>query len=216
MINENYIDRIRKDYQTERLKKDNSADNPFVQFKNWFHEALKAEFIEANAMNIATVSKAGEISSRMVLLKSFDEVGFVFFTNYDSNKSKDLQETKKAALNFWWDKLHRQVRISGIVEKVSRDESENYFDSRPRGSQFGAMASKQSQVLDTYEVLEKQYEDLEKKYGDKKLTCPDYWGGFRVIPNLFEFWQGQPNRLHDRLRYTKTSTDDWMIERLSP
>ena len=198
------------------LIKQNANRNPFAQFKLWFDEALNEEFVEPNAMSIATLNKDGKLSSRMVLLKFFDEQGFVFFTNYDSDKAKDLYETKIAALNIWWDKLFRQVRINGAIEKVSRQESEEYFNTRPRGSQLGALASQQSQVIDSYEVLETQYKELEKKYEKTEIECPENWGGFRVIPNLIEFWQGRPNRLHDRLRYSKTANNDWKIERLSP
>lgn len=198
------------------LSKKNAKEDPFAQFEIWFDEALDSDFIEPSAMNIATVNKHGEISSRMVLLKSFNKNGFVFFTNYKSNKAIDLLETKKAALNFWWDKLHRQVRINGGVEKISRNESVEYFNTRARGSQIGALASNQSQVIESFDVLEQQFQALEKNFTNKDISCPDSWGGYRVVPTLFEFWQGRPNRLHDRLRYTKISASNWKIERLSP
>ena len=198
------------------LEKQKANKNPFEQFKLWFDEVLATEFIEPNAMNIATVTEDGELSSRMVLLKEFDERGFVFFTNYNSLKAQDLQNTKTAALNFWWDKLYRQVRISGQVEKISRQESVEYFRTRPVGSQLGALASQQSEIIESYSILEQQYQDLEKQYKNSEIPCPEHWGGYRVVPTLFEFWQGRPNRLHDRLRYTRVSTNLWKIERLSP
>jgi pyridoxamine 5'-phosphate oxidase len=207
---------LRQNYETHALEEDQAHKNPFQQFQTWLNEALVAEFVEPNAMNIATVDNEGEISSRMVLLKGFDEQGFVFFTNYESNKAKDLAETHKAALNIWWDKLHRQVRINGNVEKVSRDETIEYFHSRPRGSQIGAIASNQSRVIKNHVVLEEAYQEIEKKYGNQEIPCPDQWGGYRVIPKQFEFWQGRPNRLHDRLRYAKTNSGSWVMNRLSP
>ena len=207
---------LRQNYETHALEEDQAHKDPFQQFQSWLNEALVAEFVEPNAMNIATVDNEGEISSRMVLLKGFDEQGFVFFTNYESNKAKDLAETHKAALNIWWDKLHRQVRINGNVEKVSRDESIEYFHSRPRGSQIGAIASNQSRVIKNHVVLEEAYQEIEKKYGNQEIPCPDQWGGYRVIPKQFEFWQGRPNRLHDRLRYAKTNSGSWVMNRLSP
>lgn len=210
------IQNIRQNYDAKLLKEGNADKNPFQQFQLWFDEARAADFIEVNAMNIATVSKNGDVSSRMVLLKSFDQAGFVFFTNYVSHKANDIEATKQVALNFWWDKLHRQVRIKGNVEKISREESIEYFNTRPRGSQIGAAASAQSQVIADYAALENEYQRLEELYQDKEIPCPECWGGYRVVPILFEFWQGRANRLHDRLRYTKQSESDWRIERLSP
>jgi len=209
------IENLRQNYASSTLEEDKAHKDPFKQFRVWFDEALAADFIEPNAMNIATVNEKGDISSRMVLLKGFDAEGFVFFTNYESNKANDLTTTQQAALTFWWDKLHRQVRIQGSVEKVTREESVEYFHSRPRGSQIGAMASRQSSVIENYAALESEYYKIEAKYENQEIPCPDYWGGYRVIPTQFEFWQGRPNRLHDRLRYSKTNTV-WKIERLSP
>ncbi len=210
------IHALRKSYQTIMLEKKNADKNPFMQFQIWFEEARAAQFIEPNAMNIASVSDDGEVSSRMVLLKAFDELGFVFFTNYNSSKAQELRTNKMAALSFWWDKLYRQVRIQGAIEKVSHEESEEYFHSRPRGSQIGAIASKQSSIIESYNVLEKEYQKLEKKFQDQDIPYPEYWGGYRVIPVKFEFWQGRPNRLHDRLQYVKTNSGEWRVDRLSP
>ncbi len=210
------INKLRNNYQTVILNKQIAKKNPFAQFQLWFDEVLASELSEPNAMNLATVSKEGEVSSRMVLLKTFDETGFVFFTNYNSSKAQDIQSTKNAAINFWWDMLYRQVRIDGRVEKIPREDSVEYFHSRPVGSQIGAIASQQSRVIKNYTALEKEYQRLEQYYKNQEIPCPEHWGGYRVIPKLFEFWQGRPNRLHDRLRYTQTSTEAWSIERLSP
>lgn len=207
---------LRKNYETHALEESNAAKDPFKQFDIWMNEAMTADFAEPNAMNIATTNKAGNVSSRMVLLKGFDAQGFVFFTNYASNKADDLAATHQAALNFWWDKLHRQVRINGSVEKVSREETLEYFHSRPRGSQIGAVASAQSQVIESHAVLAGEYSRIESLYEGKEIPCPDHWGGYRVVPDKFEFWQGRPNRLHDRLYYVKAKSGDWEISRLSP
>ena len=206
---------MRQHYMSRSLQKKDVDKNPFKQFRLWFEEVTPEEFVEPNAMNIATVNEKGEISSRVVLLKSFDEQGFVFFTNYESKKANDLASTKRAALTFWWDRLHRQIRIRGLVEKISREETVKYFRTRPRGSQIGAIASKQSRVIESHKYLENEYIRLEQQFQNQEIPCPDGWGGYRVVPMEFEFWQGRPNRLHDRLRYTKKTTD-WVIERLSP
>lgn len=198
------------------LTKQNAEKNPFAQFRIWFDQALTAEFVEPNAMCLSTVSKEGDVSSRMVLLKSFDEAGFIFFTNYNSHKAQELHDTNKAALNFWWDKLYRQVRIVGQAKKISRKDSVAYFQTRPRGSQIGAAASEQSEVIENFSLLEEKFRHLEQQYQNREIPCPQHWGGYRVIPDHFEFWQGRPDRLHDRLHYTRTSADEWKIERLSP
>ena len=215
MTQDKSIQNLRQQYASSILEEADADQDPFKQFQIWFDEACAAEFIEPNAMNIATVNESGDISSRMVLMKDFDEHGFVFFTNYESNKANDLSSTQQAALTFWWDKLHRQVRVRGLVEKVTREETVEYFHSRPRGSQIGAIASKQSSVIKDSDYLAAEYKKIEEKYEGAEIPCPEHWGGYRVIPEQFEFWQGRPNRLHDRLRYSKTSTD-WKIERLSP
>ena len=210
------ITNLHKKYQPELLKKQNIPENPITLFRQWFDEALTAEFVEPTAMNLATVNHKSEVSSRMVLLKSYDDKGFVFYTNYNSQKAKDLNDIKQAALTIWWDKLHRQVRISGKVEKLTREESVEYFQSRPIGSQLGAIASQQSRVIENYAVLENEYKRLEQKFINQKIPCPEHWGGYRVIPELIEFWQGRPNRLHDRILYTSIPNDSWKIERLAP
>ena len=191
--------------------------NPIEQFSLWLDAAVNTDMPEPTAMNLATASKEGEISSRMVLLKGIDPRGFVFFTNYESRKAADINANARVALCFWWGKLERQVRVEGHIELVAADESDQYFNSRPRGSRIGAIASRQSTVLDSYEALQTRVKELEEKYTDTEdIPRPHYWGGYRVIPHKIEFWQGRPNRLHDRLVYTKVEGDEWKIERLSP
>ncbi len=192
-------------------------DNPIEQFKVWLADALETDTPEPTAMNLATCAKNGELSSRMVLLKDVDERGFVFYTNYESRKAQDIACDSKAALCFWWGILERQVRVEGSIERVSKEESDDYFSLRPRGSQIGAIASKQSSVINAYQDLRDQVTAVEKTYqGIDSIPRPDYWGGYRVIPSEIEFWQGRPNRLHDRLRYKKDTNGDWKVERLSP
>ncbi len=191
--------------------------NPFEQFKDWLDAATATDMPEPTAMNLATCDKEGVISSRMVLLKGFDQRGFVFYTNYESRKAADIKVSAQVALCFWWGTLERQVRIEGRVELVATDESDEYFNSRPRGSQIGAIASRQSEVLRSYQELENRVQNLEEKYsGVTQIPRPEFWGGYRVIPQQIEFWQGRPNRLHDRWLYTKVKDGEWKVERLSP
>ncbi len=218
MNNNNNISKQRKDYHNGKLIMSELNADPILQFQTWLDEALACkEILEPTAMNLATYSHDLGLSSRMVLLKGVDQRGFVFFTNYDSRKAHDLTDNANAALCFWWGKFERQVRIEGEVVKVSENESDDYFQSRPRGSQIGAIASKQSRVMDSYQALRDQVQDTEEKYKDLVvIPRPGFWGGYRVIPNAIEFWQGRPSRLHDRLKYNKGSDGDWVIERLSP
>ena len=191
--------------------------NPFDQFSTWLDAALATDMPEPTAMNLATCDKSGVVSSRMVLLKGIDQRGFVFYTNYQSRKAADIEVNAQVALCFWWGKLERQVRIEGRIELVDGEESDEYFSSRPRGSRIGAIASRQSEVLSTYQELENRVAELEKKYDQTdSIPRPDYWGGYRVIPHQIEFWQGRPNRLHDRILYTKAGDSEWKITRLSP
>ena len=207
---------LRQDYTLQGLSETDVNSNPFTQFKEWFDQALNAEILEPNAMMVATTTTQGKPSARMVLLKDFDERGFVFYTNYNSQKAQELAENPQAALVFWWAELQRQVRICGWVVKVSDEESDKYFYSRPFSSRLGAWASNQSEVIENREVLEQQLEELQQKYYNKDVPRPPHWGGIRVIPAEIEFWQGRSSRLHDRLVYRKTEGGSWKIERLSP
>lgn len=207
---------LRKNYTKSGLIESDADPNPFKQFQQWFDQALAAQLPEPNAMTLATVAPDGKPSARIVLLKNFDPHGFVFYTNYSSHKGQQLQANPWAALVFWWAELERQVRIEGRVEKVSETESDAYFHSRPLGSQLGAWVSQQSQVINTREVLEVRLQELEEKYINQVVPRPTHWGGFRVIPTAIEFWQGRPNRLHDRLLYRRLDEGRWLIERLSP
>ncbi len=193
-------------------------NDPIRQFKRWLDDALATEgIIEPTAMNLATYSHEKGLSSRMVLLKGCDERGFVFFTNYDSRKAFDLAQNNQAALCFWWGALERQVRIEGEVVKVSDEESDRYFQSRPRGSQIGAIASRQSHEMPSYQSLRDAVMGVEEKYKDLVvIPRPGFWGGYRVVPSAIEFWQGRPSRLHDRLKYSREASGDWTIKRLSP
>jgi len=214
-MNANVAD-LRKDYQLQGLSETDADLNPFKQFQIWFDQALAAQLPEPNAMTVATVTKSGNPRARVVLLKNFDERGFVFYTNYHSHKGQELADNPQAAIAFWWAELERQVRIEGRVLKVSDRESDEYFHSRPFNSRLGAWASEQSQVIESREVLEQRLQDLKTKYENQDIPRPPHWGGFRVIPTAIEFWQGRPSRLHDRLLYSLLDDSSWQIERLSP
>ena len=205
---------LRLNYERDQLLETNIGSNPFIQFKFWFDLVLKANITEPNAMTIATATKNGVPSARMVLLKAFDETGFTFFTNYESRKGKELLENPFASLLFWWREFERQVRIEGKIEKINSKDSEEYFNLRPLKSRYGALSSNQSEFIESREVLEKRFLDLEKQFGDKPPT-PENWGGYKLIPKKFEFWQGRRDRLHDRIIYEKVK-DDWKIYRLQP
>lgn len=207
---------IRKDYTRQGLSEADADPNPFKQFHIWFNQALQAQLPEPNAMTVATVTADGKPRARMVLLKNFDPRGFVFYTNYKSQKGQELADNPQAALVFWWAELERQVRIEGRVEKVSEQESDEYFHSRPKSSRLGAWVSNQSQIIESREVLETQLQELTAKYEHQDVPRPPHWGGFRVVPSVIEFWQGRPSRLHDRLQYVRVNQTDWVIERLSP
>lgn len=206
----------RKTYEKDSLSKESMDSNPIKQFQDWFHEVEeKGGVEEANAMTVSTVDENGFPKNRVVLLKKFDDNGFYFYTNYNSDKGKALAQNNKICLSFFWPNLERQVVISGIAEKTSEADSTEYFHSRPKGSQIGAMVSPQSEVIKSREFLEENLSQLQEKYKNSEVPKPEYWGGYRIKPVSVEFWQGRPNRLHDRIRYTKTESD-WKIERLAP
>ena len=207
---------IRKNYSQERLSEKDAEANPMQQFSKWWDEAMASEIDEVNAMTLATASSDGVPSARIVLLKGYDTTGFTFFTNYSSFKGQQLAENPKACLVFFWKELERQVRITGLIEKISSAASDEYFSSRPAGSQIGALASPQSQVIESREWLDNHYKDLENKLEGKQLQRPSHWGGYIVKPVIIEFWQGRPSRLHDRLQYILMQDGEWKIERLAP
>ncbi len=211
MVNRDLAD-MRKDYALRKLMRSDLNANPIEQFKSWFDEARQSEVYEPNAMALATVGEDHKPSCRIVLLKGIDQ-GFIFYTNYQSRKGQQLANFAFAAATFWWDKLERQVRIEGQIEKIDPQTSDQYFLSRPQGSQIGACASPQSQVIESYQKLV----DLKEKIDAENLTRPNFWGGYRLIPNRVEFWQGRQNRLHDRFAYEHSSeTGVWSINRLAP
>jgi len=203
--------------QSSSLTKASADPNPFRQFEKWSEEIRRAGVSEQDTISttLATATRYGRPSARIVLLKSFDEHGFVFYTNYDSRKGNELEENARACLLFYWPAVWRQVRIEGAVERVSDEESDQYFHSRPLGSKIGAWASEQSATIENRDVLEKRFEEFSWKFGDN-VPRPPHWGGYRVKPEVIEFWQGQDNRLHDRLRYTSQQDGRWLIERLAP
>ena len=207
---------IRRDYQMQSLLEKDVDANPFNQFNAWWDDALKSELDEVNAMTLATASSAGLPSARIVLLKSVSEEGFVFFTNYNSNKGKELEENPNACLVFFWKELERQIRITGKVKKVSAAESDEYFLSRPEGSRIGAWASPQSQVIASREIIEEHITKYTMEFANTNILRPPNWGGYIVMPQAFEFWQGRPNRLHDRIQYSLQKEGNWKIERLAP
>jgi pyridoxamine 5'-phosphate oxidase len=198
------------------LRRSDMAPDPIAQFRQWYDSAVAADLPLPNAMTLATVAADGTPAARMVLLKDFDERGFVFYTNYESQKGQELEANPRASLVFYWVTLDRQIRINGAVSKVSREESEEYFRTRPLDSRLSAWASKQSRVIPSREVLETVMRELEEKYKDVDVPIPPYWGGYRLAPDMLEFWQNRPGRLHDRFRYRLQPGGGWLIERLSP
>jgi pyridoxamine 5'-phosphate oxidase len=208
------IQKLRQDYTLRSLELSNLDSNPLAQFQRWFQEAQEAQVIEPNAMTLATASLQAVPSCRTVLLKGLDK-GFLFFTNYESRKGRELDQNPQACLTFFWRELERQVLIEGSVVKISKQESEAYFSSRPRGNQLGAWASAQDQVISSRSFLEETYQRFEKLYEGQVIPLPPYWGGYCLIPKRFEFWQGRHNRLHDRFSYELVN-HLWLIERLAP
>ena len=207
---------IRKDYDSEGIVEKDFADNPVDQFEKWFNDALENNVTEPNAMHLSTATPDGKPSGRFVLLKGFDERGFVFFTGYDSRKGRELKSNAHAALTFFWHELFRQVRIEGTVQPVSAEESDIYFQSRPRESQVSAASSPQGLILKSRDELEKKVKEIEEKFNVKPIPRPANWGGFRLFPVRIEFWQGKANRLHDRIVYQLRDDSIWTMHRLSP
>ncbi|MEZ0538659.1 pyridoxamine 5'-phosphate oxidase [Fibrella arboris] len=206
---------LRKDYTLNGLDQTDVSADPFAQFQQWFDAALAAGINEPNAMHLATVSPEGRPEGRIVLVKGIDDTGFSFYTNYSSRKAASLAVHPFASLTFFWPELERQVRIEGRVEKVTESESDAYFNSRPRGSQIGAWVSHQSEVITGRDVLATKQQRLDDQFNNQPIPRPPFWGGYRVIPDQIEFWQGRPSRLHDRIRY-RLEAGTWLIERVSP
>jgi pyridoxamine 5'-phosphate oxidase len=215
-IEKEILENLRQEYRSAKLSEKDVTANPVSQFGKWFKEALAANLCEPNAMTLATAGTDRKPSARIVLLKGFDEKGFVFFSNYLSAKGKEIARNPAVALLFYWPELERQVRIEGTIEKLSKEESERYFQSRPKGSQIGALVSQQSQLLENRAELETKWNEMEILYADKKVPKPAYWGGYVVKPMEVEFWQGRESRLHDRIVYKKADKQTWKIARLAP
>jgi pyridoxamine 5'-phosphate oxidase len=207
---------IRKDYMLQRFLEADAKAGAIEQFTAWWQDAVNSEIDEINALTLCTSTTDGKPSGRIVLLKGYDEDGFVFFTNYNSNKGNTLAANPQACMVFFWKELERQIRIDGAIEKISAEENDAYYFSRPAGSQVGAWASPQSSVIENREVIEKNVEKYEKEFAEKPISRPPHWGGYRLKPTCIEFWQGRPSRLHDRLKYTLQDSGQWKIERLAP
>ena len=206
---------LRKEYAKNALELAEVNPNPILQFQRWFEEAQSAQVPEPNAMNLATVSPEGRPTSRIVLLKGVEK-GFIFYSNHESHKGKAIAQNRYVALTFFWSELERQIRIEGQAEKISEKQSTAYFHSRPRGSQIGAWTSPQSEIIKDRSVLTQRQETYTREFEGKEVPKPDHWGGYQVLPDRIEFWQGRPSRLHDRILYTLQKDDSWKIERLAP
>lgn len=215
-MNQQELQNLRQDYSAASLSETTININPIKQFDTWFNEAIEAKLPEPNAMTLATATHDGRPSARVVLLKGFDVNGFVFYTNYLSRKGKEITKNPLGAINFFWGELERQVRIEGTIEKLSKEESEKYFHSRPKLSQFGAVVSPQSQEIPNREILESKMSQLETEYADKDIPKPSFWGGYILKPRMIEFWQGRSSRLHDRILYKKIDNKNWKKVRLAP
>jgi pyridoxamine-phosphate oxidase len=210
-----FLKKLRHDFAQQTLSKSDVDENPFNQFNQWLEEAIEADVNEPIATTLSTVSKYGQPSSRIVYIRDINENGFVFFTNYLSKKGIDISINPKGCMNLFWPELERQIRIEGVIEKVTHDVSDAYFADRPKASQIGAHASHQSQPLASREALENRIEDLNNQYEEKEVPRPSNWGGYILVPHLFEFWQGRPSRLHDRVTFNKDN-EDWQVVRLNP
>lgn len=214
-VNKEILENLRQDYRSAQLNDNDINKSPFKQFEKWFAEAMTAEIFEPNAMTLATADKSGKPNARIVLLKGFDENGFSFYTNYLSQKGKEIKKNPQACLVFFWGELERQVRIEGKIEKLSKEASEKYFHSRPVGSQIGAIVSPQSQIITDRKVLETKVEELTGQYEGKIIPKPAHWGGYILKPTAIEFWQGRTSRLHDRIKYDLIN-GKWQTNRLAP
>jgi pyridoxamine 5'-phosphate oxidase len=207
---------LRKEYLNAGLRRKTLKPDPFDQFELWFQQACQADLLEPNAMILATASANGAPTTRTVLLKYFDREGFVFFTNYESRKARQIEENPQVSLLFLWLPLERQVQILGTASRISTAESLKYFTTRPRGSQLGAWCSQQSTIISSRQLLDMKLEEITRKFQHGEIPLPSFWGGYRVVPHGFEFWQGRPNRLHDRFFYSRQENGSWEIQRLSP
>ncbi|MBL0356269.1 MAG: pyridoxamine 5'-phosphate oxidase [Chitinophagaceae bacterium] len=207
---------IRKDYMLKSFTEADAEANAIKQFTSWWNDAISSEIDEVNALTLSTATKDGKPSARIVLLKGYDNNGFVFFTNYNSNKGLELAANPQACMVFFWKELERQVKVEGIIEKLTDAENDEYYFSRPIGSQVGAWSSPQSEVIASRSVIEENVKKYEAQFTTIPITRPPHWGGYRLKPHLIEFWQGRPNRLHDRLQYTLQHGTDWKLERLAP
>ncbi len=216
MLTASQLAALRRDYSLRGLRRAELDADALVQFQRWLGEAVREQLTEPNAMILATVDAAGQPWTRTVLLKGCDERGFTFFTSYDGAKARQLAANARAAATFWWGALERQVNIAGTVSKVSREESERYFRTRPAASQIGAWASRQSEAIASRAQLERQYEEARAKFGEADIPLPPHWGGYCLAPSAVEFWQGRRSRLHDRFRYSRRPAAEWKLERLSP
>ncbi|CDH46743.1 pyridoxamine 5'-phosphate oxidase [Candidatus Contendibacter odensensis] len=212
----NAIADLRQEYAMGALNEAEVHSDPLQQFQRWFGEAIAAQLPEPNAMTLATADRTGRPYARVVLLKECDADGFIFFTNYRSDKGRQLAENPHAALVFLWLELQRQIRIEGTVSPIASAESEAYFRSRPRESRLGALASRQSQIVASRQILDQRFQQLEAQYPDDNIPMPNHWGGYRVQPEMLEFWQGRHGRMHDRLRYRRSAEGRWLLERLEP
>lgn len=210
------LTKLRREYAHEGLRRNALNPDPVAQFDEWFNEAQQSAIQDPSAMSLATANVRGEVSIRTVLLKIYDHRGFVFFTNYSSSKSRDIRENPNVALLFPWLEQDRQVKIVGEASRISTQESLKYFVTRPRGSQLGAWVSHQSSVINSRSILMSKLEEIKKRFADGDISLPEFWGGYRVVPKTIEFWQGQPDRLHDRFEYSKQKDESWVINRLAP